>query len=54
MSGYGPSPQWQPPETPGKDAARSFLSGFAGCLGVGLAVVMVIFLLVLFASLAQH
>jgi hypothetical protein len=31
----------------GHDAARGFLSGFAGCLGVGLAILMVLgFLLI--------
>ena len=32
-----------------RDAARSFLSGFAGCLGVGLAVLAVIAVLLLMA-----
>jgi len=39
---------------PHKDAGRAFTQGFAGCLGVGLAIVAVFILLVLFVTLASH
>ena len=49
-------PQWQPPREPnmGKQAASGFLSGFAGCLGVGLAILFVILVLLLFAAPCGH
>jgi hypothetical protein len=50
--GYPPPP---PDYEPHKDAGKAFLSGFAGCLGVGLAVVAVfVFLIILLAVLGHH
>jgi hypothetical protein len=37
----------QPPDNMGRDASRSFLSGFAGCLGVGLAIITVLIVIVI-------
>ena len=53
MMGYPQPPQWRPPEEMHKDAARSFLSGFAGCLGVGLAIAAVIVVLIVVAAIAS-
>ena len=45
---------WVPPEEPGQQAGRAFLSGFSGCLGVGLAIVFVCLLLLVGCSLMLH
>lgn len=52
-----PPPGWQPQQQPpdwnlGRDAGRSFISGFTGCLGVGFAVIVV--LIVLFVLILHH
>jgi hypothetical protein len=50
-----PPPQWgPPPEQMHKDAARSFLSGFTGCLGVGFALLVVFVALVILISVSNH
>jgi hypothetical protein len=52
VNGY---PQWGPPEPPHREAGRALLSGFAGCLGVGLALVFVLVVLVILgAALGRH
>jgi hypothetical protein len=43
-----------PPEDPGRQAERAFLSGFSGCLGVGLAVALASGLLLAGCSLLVH
>ncbi len=43
-----------PPEEPGKQAGRAFLSGFSGCLGVGLAVMLVMVLFLVSCSILAH
>ena len=56
MSYQAPPPGWQPgPPDMGRTAGQSFLGGFAGCLGVGLAVALVaFFLLVMAVACGQH
>ncbi len=44
-----------PPERPGPhDAGKAFLQGFSGCLGVGLAILAVLFVLFLVLAIASH
>lgn len=38
----------------GRDAGRSFLQGFSGCLGVGLAIIAVLFVLLVVIAAAGH
>jgi hypothetical protein len=52
MNGYPDLPPHPPSQ--GQDAGRAFLSGFAGCLGVGLAIVFVIVLLLVLVALGHH
>ena len=44
----------QVPEPPHKEAARSFMSGFAGCFGVGAAIIAAVMLLGLLGEIASH
>ena len=39
---------------PGRDAGKAFASGFAGCLGVGLAILVVLIVLGFLMALASH
>jgi hypothetical protein len=39
---------------PGRDASRAFASGFAGCLGVGLAILAVFVTLLILAGIFGH
>lgn len=48
-----PPPQWRP-EQPAKEASRALLSGFAGCLGVGLALIFVFFVFFVVVALLSH
>jgi hypothetical protein len=41
-------------ENPGKEAGRALMSGFAGCLGVGLAILFVLVAVILFAVAVGH
>jgi hypothetical protein len=41
-------------ENPGKEAGRALMSGFAGCLGVGLAIIFVFVLLLVVAVVLHH
>jgi hypothetical protein len=41
-------------ENPGKEAGRALMSGFAGCLGVGLAILFVVVALLLLAAALGH
>jgi hypothetical protein len=48
-------PQWQPPDpNMGRQAGSSFLSGFAGCLGVGLAIIFAFIVVLFLIALAAH
>jgi hypothetical protein len=39
---------------PGKTAGNAFASGFAGCLGVGLAILAVIVVIILILAISSH
>jgi predicted lipid-binding transport protein (Tim44 family) len=43
-----------PPPNPGREAGSALMSGFAGCLGVGLAIILVIVVLAIFIAVANH
>lgn len=53
---YGNYPPPPPPPPPdwGRDAGRGFLGGFSGCLGVGLAVLLVIIVGLFLAVACAH
>lgn len=42
------------PLEPGRDATKAFASGFAGCLGVGLAILVVLVVLIIIGVMASH
>lgn len=44
----------EPQGGPGQDAGRSFVNGFAGCLGVGLAILLVIIAGIIILALASR
>jgi hypothetical protein len=41
-------------ENPGKEAGWALMSGFAGCLGVGLAIIFVLVALLLLVAAVNH
>ena len=43
-----------PNENPGKEATRAFMTGAAGCLGVGAAIIMVIIVLAILGAVVSH
>lgn len=56
MTNYYPPPEQRPPDRDnmGRDAGKAFLSGFSGCLGVGLAIIAVIAFLLLAVAMCGH
>jgi hypothetical protein len=46
-----PPPRWEPPH---QEASRALMSGFAGCLGVGLAILAVVFVLAFLVAISSH
>ena len=43
-----------PDQGPGRDASRAFASGFAGCPGVGLAIIAVLIVLIIIGVASSH
>jgi hypothetical protein len=49
-----PDPWGGPPPNQGQQAGNALLKGFAGCLGVGLAILAVLVVVILVVAVAAH